>query len=82
MLRFLVRTGIRRGFIGGSRGWAVVGGVAVAVRAFQRLTTPQPERVFCEQLAPGESLLITREALPSATRRQRAKGRRRASATS
>lgn len=82
MLRFLVRTGIRRGLIGGSRGWAVVGGFAIAVRAFRRVSSAQPETVFLEQLAPGESLLIRREALPSATRRPGPGTRRRSTASS
>lgn len=75
VVRFLVRTGIRRGFVGGSRAWAAVGGVAIVLRALSRLASPKPEAVFCEQLAPGESMLITRQAVPSGRRRQRKQAR-------
>ncbi|MGH9165445.1 MAG: hypothetical protein ACRDZW_08050 [Acidimicrobiales bacterium] len=62
MLRFLVRNGIRKGFLGGSRPWAVVGGLALGGRALKRLASPKPEVVYCEKIEPGQSLLITRES--------------------
>ena len=74
-MRFLVRTGIRRGFVGGSRVWAAVGGVAIVLRALSRLASPKPDAVFCEKLAPGESMLITRQAVPLSRRRRRKEAR-------
>lgn len=71
VLRFLVRTGVRRGFLGGSRAWAAVGGMAFVMRALSRAASPKAEAVFSEQLAPGESMLITRQATPSGRRRRR-----------
>lgn len=56
-----MRAGLRRGLLGGSRPWIVVGGVALGLRALGRLAAHEPEVVFCERLSPGETLVISRD---------------------
>ena len=59
MLRTLTRLAVSQGLLGGSRRWLAVGTAAMALRALIRLTTREPKVVYSEDLAPGESLLIT-----------------------
>lgn len=61
VLRYLVRNGVRRGLLGGSRPWLVVGGVALAARLLRRLTHDDPRVVFSEELRPGEALVIAND---------------------
>ncbi len=58
MLRTLTRLAIAKGLLGGSRGWLAVGTAAVSLRAVARLAGKEPKVVYCEDLAPGESLVI------------------------
>jgi len=62
----LIRVGIRRGWdrgIGdGNRFWVVLGGVALVARIARAALRREPEVVFSEKLAPGESFRITHEA--------------------
>ena len=64
LIRRLLRLGWRKGVVGGSPAWTAVGGLALlgflAGRAWHR----EPEVVFSELLAPGQSLRITNEARP------------------
>lgn len=69
LLRRARAEGIRRGVIGGSRAWLVVGGLAWAASALRWALRRDEEVIFVETLEPGEQLTIT-------TRRP-AKGRRR-----
>ncbi len=59
MLRTLIRIGVRKGLIGGSRPWFVVGAAAGALRLLGRLAAKEPEVVYCEDLEPGQALVIT-----------------------
>jgi len=68
MLRFLVRTGLRRGFMGGSRVWTVVGAAAIGIRLLKKLTGSEPEVVFCKAIRPGETLLVSHDRRPRAIR--------------
>lgn len=58
-MRFLLRTAFRRGVVGGSSFWTVVGTLALAMRLLRKLTRSEPEVVYREALGPGESLVIT-----------------------
>ena len=58
LIRVLMRNGFRKGFLGGSRSWLIVLGVAGTVRLIQRINEREPEVVFSEKLQPGESLVI------------------------
>lgn len=70
MLRFLLRTGARRGFLGGSRAWTAVAGVALGVRVLRKITGGEPELVHTSKLRPGETLVVRHE-LPSRSNRRR-----------
>lgn len=65
LLRFAVRLGLRhglrRGLLGGSRGWAVVGGVALIGHLAGRVLGSEPDVIFSEVLAPGETFTIHHE---------------------
>jgi hypothetical protein len=53
----LSRTGLRRGFLEGSRGWLYVGLAATTVRVLRRVLT-EPEFVERFELKPGEAVEI------------------------
>jgi hypothetical protein len=61
MLSLLLRQGFRKGVLGGSRRWLVIGGAALGMRVLGKLTRREPEVVYCEELAPGEALVITHD---------------------
>lgn len=63
LLPKLQSVGIRRGLLGGSRAWTVVAVASIGVRLLRRLAGDR-EVVYSEELAPGESLLISHEADP------------------
>jgi hypothetical protein len=57
MLKSLARIGLARG-IGGSRGWLALGLTAGGLRMVRRAMKREPEVVYCEELRPGQSLVI------------------------
>ncbi|HEX2047183.1 MAG TPA: hypothetical protein VHF27_05430 [Acidimicrobiales bacterium] len=57
MLGFLRRIGLARG-IGGSRGWLAVGLTAGGLQIVRRAVKREPDVVYCEELHPGQSLVI------------------------
>ena len=57
LLDRLLRTGLRRGLVGGSRPWLYVGLTAGALRLFRRVVT-EPETVYRTELRPGEHVEI------------------------
>ncbi|MGI8807376.1 MAG: hypothetical protein ACR2KK_05975 [Acidimicrobiales bacterium] len=57
MLKTLVRVGFARG-IGGSRGWLALGVIAGALRLLRRMAKREPDVVYCEELYPGQSVVI------------------------
>lgn len=61
MLGFLLRQAFRRGVLGGSRPWLVMGGVALGLRVLRKVTGSEPEVVYSEELGPGESLVIAHQ---------------------
>lgn len=71
MLRFLLRTGVRRGLFGGSRTWTTVAGVLFGVKMLKRLTGGEPELVHSTKLRPGESLVVRHERQPRSSHRRR-----------
>lgn len=54
----LVRKGLQRGLIDGSRGWLYVGATAAAVGIARWLITEPPETVFLSEIKPGQALQI------------------------
>jgi hypothetical protein len=57
MLRSLIRIGFARG-IGGSRGWLALGVAAGGLQVLRRMAKREAEAVYCEELHPGQSLVI------------------------
>lgn len=64
LIRVAVRRGLRQGLGDGNRLWMVLGTAAVTVRVVQRLTRDSAT-VVREDLAPGQTLVITHLAKPS-----------------
>ena len=58
MLRTLIRRGLRKGILEGSRPWMAVGVAAGLLAVVRRVTAEPPETVWRQALEPGESLLI------------------------
>lgn len=58
MLRLLVRQGVRRGLLGGSRPWLAVGAAAGALALIRRLVEERPETVHRERISPGDTLVL------------------------
>lgn len=69
--RFIHRRALRRGFLGGSRGWTAVATLGIAMRVLRRITRDGPEVVYSEELRPGESLLISHDRGAKVVRRRR-----------
>lgn len=61
MLSLLLRHGFRKGVLGGSRRWLVVGGAALAVRVIRKLASSEPEVVYSEELPPGGTLVVAHD---------------------
>ena len=61
LFRRLVRTGVKRGLIDGSRMWLYVGGLSWVART---LLKPRRPTVRRETLEPGETLVVTNVARP------------------
>lgn len=61
MGRLLLARAIRRGFFGGSRLWTLVGTLGLAMKVLHKLTRDEPEVAFCEELRPGQTLLISHD---------------------
>jgi hypothetical protein len=59
LLPKLQSVGIRRGLLGGSRAWTVVAIATLGLRLLRRIAGEDREVVYCEELAPGESILIS-----------------------
>jgi hypothetical protein len=66
VLRTVSRRGFRRGLLGGSRTWLILGISAAGLRVMTRLFSDKPEVVYSAKLHPGEVLRIT--ALPPESR--------------
>lgn len=66
LLRGLSRTALSRGLGGGSRVWVTIGVVAGGLRLIGKVVGDEPKTVYCEDLAPGQTLII--KHFPRATK--------------
>jgi hypothetical protein len=58
VMRWALRNGLRKGFLGGSRPWLIVGGIAVGMRVLRKIAGSEPVVVYSEKLEAGESVVI------------------------
>lgn len=79
-LQYLQRTGMRKGFLGTSKGWTYVFFGAIAVRRLRKAIGSEPEVVYRGELKPGESFTI--DHLPQTYGGKRVRVRRRRGANS
>ena len=70
-LAYLRASAIQKGLLGGSRPWMVIGGAAWTLRFLRRVARRESKTVFCEELEPGETVVIRHE--PPVLRGRRAK---------
>lgn len=61
MLRFLLRNGVLKGVLGGSRTWLVLGGVGLLVKLLRKLGGSEPIVVYSEELPVGSAIVIANE---------------------
>ena len=59
MLRYLYRRAQLKGLFGGSRPWTIVWAALLGARLLRRVLRDKPEILYSEELAEGESLVIT-----------------------
>lgn len=71
MRRLLFGRAIRRGFLGGSRFWTVVGTLGLAMKVLRKITRHEPEVAFREVLRPGQALLISHDRHAKVVQRRR-----------
>jgi hypothetical protein len=64
LLRTLLRNGVRKGLMGNSRVWTVLAIFAGAFRLKQWLNRRETGVVYCEELQPGETLVIANAREP------------------
>lgn len=61
----LMRTGLRKGLLEGSRAWLTVGALAGGVRLLRRVTRKEPEVLLCEELPEGAVMVIANKGTPT-----------------
>ncbi len=61
LIRHGLRQGFRRGLLGGSRTWAILGGAALIGHLGGRVLGNEPDMIFSEVLAPGQTFTIHHE---------------------
>ena len=59
IVQMLRRNGMRKGILGGSRGWAAVAVGTWGYTTLKKLARREPELVFSEELKPGERIIIS-----------------------
>lgn len=70
VLRFVRRAGIERGLFEGRRAWLLLGGVAWGIHFLNKAAGRHEVVVYREELLPGESVVVRREAAPERRRRR------------
>ncbi len=66
---YIRKQGLKRGLLGGNRGWLVVGGTFWFVRILRRAVDRAPRLIATEILEPGQVLRL--EAIPNSSRADR-----------
>ena len=71
LARLLLPRALRKGFLGGSRLWTVLGSLVIAMRVLKKVTASKPEVAYCAALEPGQTILISHERDVRVVRRRR-----------
>jgi hypothetical protein len=61
-LRIGMRRGLDWGLLEGSKGWVVIGGLALLGHLAGRAMGRRPETVFFERLEPGDAIQVIHES--------------------
>ena len=64
LLRMMLRNGLTRGVLGGSRPWLVLGGIAAGMRVLRKIAGSEPQVVYSEELKAGETVVIAHGRVP------------------
>ena len=71
LARLLLPRALRKGFLGDSQAWTVVGSLVIAMRVLRKITADKPEVAYRERLEPGQTLVISHERDARVVRRRR-----------
>ena len=69
--RYLMARAVSKGLLGGSRFWTVLGSLGIAMRVLKKVFRDEPEVVYCEELRPGQTLLISHDRTARVVRARR-----------
>lgn len=69
--RLLMARAMRKGLLGGSRFWTIVGTLGIAMRVLKKVVKDEPEVVYREELASGQTILISHDRGAKVVRRRR-----------
>lgn len=69
MLNRLFRVGMRKGLVGGSRPWLVLGGLAGLGKLLGIMARNRPEVVYRGKLEPGQVVVIDHQPAKRSRRR-------------
>jgi hypothetical protein len=61
VIALLIRNGLRKGLLGGSRVWLVLGGAGLLVKVLRKLGGREPVVVYSEELPVGQAIVIANE---------------------
>ena len=61
LISYLRRTGVRRGFVGGSKPWLYIGATSWAIRTLLRMARRKSEVILLEELKPGQRIIIAND---------------------
>ena len=64
LVRWGLRNGVTKGFLGGHRRWLVMGGVALGFRVLRKMAGAQEEIVYSTKVDPGQTIVIANGRVP------------------
>lgn len=65
MLKFLLRLGISRGLLGGSRFFGTLGMIAGLIRLAQKAMGTAPKTIYTHKMKDGQVVVITENKKPT-----------------
>lgn len=64
LLRLLMRQGLHRGLLGGSRAWVIIGGIGVLGHLARKGLTRDEDILWSGEVAPGQVVTVRHEPDP------------------